>query len=242
MTGQRPPSTQHHTPPRTRRTRRGATPRNTVLRNATLGITTALLTGALQLTTGILTAPPATADPTTTAWNQLRDCESGGDYTITSANHHYGAYQFDQATWHSVGGTGRPDQATPTEQDYRALYLYRMRGWQPWTCAHTLGLPPDADAASKRRPTYNDAAYINRQPTTPAWPGKVYTYGDCDTALRTWQHRMNTYGYHFTGTGCYYTKTRTAVLALQRANHLTPSGQLGPRTWRAAWHGNAPQH
>jgi hypothetical protein len=201
-------------------------------RAAALGITTALLVGALQLT--------AAADPTTTAWTQLRDCESGDDYTITSTNHHYGAYQFDLPTWRSVGGTGRPDQATPTEQDYRALYLYRMRGWQPWTCAHTLGLHPDTDAASKHPPTRADATYISDP--TPPWPGTVYTYGDCATPLRTWQLRMNTYGYDFEGTGCYHTKTKTAVLALQHANHLTPSGQLGPKTWRAAWHGTPPRH
>jgi hypothetical protein len=74
----------------------------------------------------------------------------------------------------------------------------------------------------------------------PAWPGKVYAYGDCDPALRAWQLRMNAFGYRFEGTGCYYAKTRTAVLAVQRANGIRDSGLLGPRTWRAAWQGKAP--
>jgi resuscitation-promoting factor RpfA len=97
----------------------------------------------------VISAGSASADPSPTDWQRLRTCESGGNYSIVSANgHYYGAYQFDLATWASVGGTGLPSQASPAEQDYRALYLYRMRGWQPWTCARVLGLRPDGDAAS----------------------------------------------------------------------------------------------
>ena len=201
------------------------------------------LTGLLILLAAWFAAT-ASADPSPGAWDRLRTCESGGDYTVVSpGGRYYGAYQFDVGTWHSVGGTGQPNQATPTEQDYRALYLYRMRGWQPWTCAATLGLKPDADAASHRVPTYTDSAKMAPATTTaPPWPGRVYTYGDCAPALRTWQLRMNTYGYHFDGTGCYYDKTRTAVLALQRANDINATGLLGPKTWTAAWTGTPPPH
>jgi hypothetical protein len=230
----------HSTPGRHRRPGRHA---------ATLAAITTLLATTLQITTALTTTTTATADPTPTAWTQLRNCEAGGDYTIVAANGHYGAYQFDLATWRSVGGTGRPDQATPAEQDYRALYLYRMRGWQPWTCARTLGLHPDADAASKRVPTRADSATmgggggggVTTTPTPPAWPGKVYAYGDCDKALTTWQLRMNTYGFSFEGTGCYYDKTKTAVLAVQHANGIKDSGLLGPQTWKAAWQGAPPK-
>lgn len=212
-----------------------------------------LVTGLLALgpvvALGVLTATPAGADPSPTAWAALRDCESGGNYgAVSSGGHYYGAYQFDLTTWRSVGGTGLPSQASPTEQDYRALYLYRMRGWQPWTCAGSLGLRPDPDAASHRVPTYAEAAAMNGtappgappNAAIPPWPGKVFDYGDCDPALRTWQLRMNTFGFTFEGTGCYYAKTKTAVLALQRANGIKDSGLLGPQTWRAAWQGKAP--
>ena len=196
------------------------------------------LTGLLVL----IFATTATADPSPDTWARLRACESSGDYTIVSANgRYYGAYQFNLGTWASVGGTGLPNQATPTEQDYRALYLYRMRGWQPWTCATTLGLKPDADAASKHIPTYTDSTKMAPN-TAPPWPGKVYQNGDCAPALRTWQLRMNTYGYTFEGTGCYHDKTRAAVLALQRANGIKDSGLLGPKTWTAAWTGTPPPH
>jgi resuscitation-promoting factor RpfA len=183
----------------------------------------------------------ATADPSAKDWQTLRTCESSGRYGVIATNGHYGAYQFDLSTWRSVGGTGRPSDATPAEQDYRALYLYRMRGWQPWECAGMRGLQPDADARSKRAPDRSEARYMAPGGSrVPAWPGRVLQPGDCAAALRTWQLRMNGFGYGFTGTGCYGTKTADAVLDLQAANGLTTSGLLGPQTWQAAWTGAAP--
>lgn len=188
-------------------------------------------------------------------------CESSGRYTVNTGSGYYGAYQFDLSTWRSVGGRGYPHQASPREQDHRALYLYRMRGWQPWECANAnfLNLREDGDARSKVRPTWAESAYIGgsgqapppSQPppsnpgtgpsTMPPWPGVVYFNGDCASDLRKFQLRMNKFGYDFEGTGCYYGKTRTAVLALQRANGITDSGRLGPKTWKAAWKGKAPR-
>jgi hypothetical protein len=74
-------------------------------------------------------------------WAALRKCESGGNYAAVSASGRYrGAYQFDQQTWESVGGTGDPAAATPAEQDYRAKLLYQRRGARAWpTCG--LNLP-----------------------------------------------------------------------------------------------------
>ena len=199
----------------------------------------------MAVAAGLVAPTPASADPPAADWARLRHCESTDRYGVNTGNGYYGAYQFDLPTWRSVGGTGYPHQATPAEQDHRALYLYRMRGWQPWSCATKLGLRPDADARSGRAPTYADSAYIGGGSAPapsgmPPWPGKVYVHGDCDPPLRAWQLQMNTHGYTFQGRGCYFTQTRTAVLALQRANDIPATGRLGPRTWRAAWHGKHP--
>lgn len=64
----------------------------------------------------------------------IRQRESGGRYDAVSATGKYrGAYQFDQRTWESVGGTGDPAAASPEEQDARAAELMRRRGTQPWS-------------------------------------------------------------------------------------------------------------
>ena len=163
--------------------------------------------------------------------------------TTSSPRHqHYGAYQFDLPTWRSVGGEGLPSIASVDEQDYRALLLYRMRGWQPWECAGILGLAPEKDARSGRTASRAEAAYMRPAGAPdgsgrigPTWPGKVFQPGDCDAALTAWQLRMNAWGYDFDGTGCYGEETRRAALALQRRYKLAETGRLGPRTWRAAW-------
>lgn len=72
---------------------------------------------------------------------ELRGCESGGNYSINTGNGYYGAYQFNQGTWNSVGGSGRPDRNPPHVQDEMATRLYESRGWSPWpSCSRKHGL------------------------------------------------------------------------------------------------------
>ncbi len=66
----------------------------------------------------------------------IAQCESGGDPRAINPNGHYGKWQFSQSTWESVGGTGRPDQASEAEQDKRAAILWNGgKGASHWECA-----------------------------------------------------------------------------------------------------------
>ncbi|MEZ5341196.1 MAG: transglycosylase family protein [Acidimicrobiales bacterium] len=66
-------------------------------------------------------------------WADLRHCEATSDYrAINDSGKYRGAYQFDQATWESVGGTGDPAMASAIEQDKRARILFERRGAAPW--------------------------------------------------------------------------------------------------------------
>jgi peptidoglycan hydrolase-like protein with peptidoglycan-binding domain len=206
-----------------------------------LGIVTAALVSA-----GIavfVTPGTAAADPSAADWAALRQCESGGNYSINTGNGYYGAYQFDVATWKGVGGSGRPDRASKAEQDFRALYLYRMRGWAPWICATLVGLREDSDGGSGVKPTRAQASKPSPTPapstggTTPKvkYPGEQFYEGDYSTKLVAWQKQMGKLGYGLTGTGYFGAKTKAAVLALQRKAGLNVVGFIGPRTWAAAW-------
>jgi hypothetical protein len=62
----------------------------------------------------------------------IRQCESGGNYSTDTGNGFYGAYQFTQSTWQSVGGSGNPAAASPAEQDQRAAMLHAREGSSPW--------------------------------------------------------------------------------------------------------------
>jgi hypothetical protein len=89
-------------------------------------------------------APPG---PSAEEWAALRDCESGGDYSIVSSGGRYrGAYQFAQTTWDNVADRHDPSlvgvdpaTASPAEQDAMASALYREAGAGPWpSCGRHL--------------------------------------------------------------------------------------------------------
>jgi hypothetical protein len=93
--------------------------------------------GVQLLTPSLPTVPPAgipTPRATSAPLTTIAQCESGGDPTAVNPNGHYGKYQFNQQTWESVGGTGRPDAAPEATQDALAAKLYAQRGSAPWAC------------------------------------------------------------------------------------------------------------
>ncbi len=83
---------------------------------------------------GARPAPASGGSPGGT-WSCIRQKESSNNYRAPGG----GAYQFKNGTWEDMGGTGRPEDAPPAEQDERAMKLYQQRGWQPWTTARSCG-------------------------------------------------------------------------------------------------------
>ena len=66
-------------------------------------------------------------------WAALAQCESGGNpKSVDSSGTYYGLYQFSVATWDSLGGTGLPNQASPSEQTDLAELLYERSGVGQW--------------------------------------------------------------------------------------------------------------
>ena len=66
-------------------------------------------------------------------WAALAACEAGGRPNAVSGTGKYrGMYQFSQATWNAVGGTGDPAAASADEQTYRAQLLYQRSGAGQW--------------------------------------------------------------------------------------------------------------
>jgi peptidoglycan hydrolase-like protein with peptidoglycan-binding domain len=63
---------------------------------------------------------------------RIAQCESGGNPTTDTGNGYYGKYQFSLATWHRMGGTGNPAQASEALQDQLAAKLYAQEGTAPW--------------------------------------------------------------------------------------------------------------
>jgi Transglycosylase-like domain len=93
-------------------------------------------------------APPAPAPVTysgSSVWDDLAQCESGGNWAINTGNGYYGGLQFSYDTWHGYDGgefADYPHQATREQQILVAERLRAERGYAPWpACRAKLGLP-----------------------------------------------------------------------------------------------------
>ena len=82
-------------------------------------------------------SPSDSTSVNTADWSCIRTHESGGNY----GEHGGGAYQFEDATWHSLTGlAGSAQDYPPATQDDAALRLHAQRGWEPWTTRYVCGL------------------------------------------------------------------------------------------------------
>ena len=73
-------------------------------------------------------------------WQRIRNCEAGGNYQRNSGNGYYGAYQMSAGTWHGLGYSGLPHQASPEVQDQAARKLQARSGWGQWpACSRRVG-------------------------------------------------------------------------------------------------------
>jgi hypothetical protein len=74
-------------------------------------------------------------------WDEIAQCESGGNWNINTGNGFYGGLQFTLSSWRSVGGSGYPNEASRAEQIARAEILQARQGWGAWpACSAQLGL------------------------------------------------------------------------------------------------------
>lgn len=84
---------------------------------------------------------PAATKPSNGVWDKIAACESGGNWSINTGNGFYGGLQFTLSSWHGVGGSGKPNQASKSEQIARAELLQARQGWGAWpACTAKLGL------------------------------------------------------------------------------------------------------
>ncbi len=74
-------------------------------------------------------------------WDALAQCESGGNWGISTGNGYYGGLQFSMSTWQAMGGSGNPANASRAEQIAVAERVLSAQGWGAWpSCSSQLGL------------------------------------------------------------------------------------------------------
>jgi resuscitation-promoting factor RpfA len=97
-----------------------------------------------------LAAGPAQASPN---WDAIAQCESGGNWGISTGNGYYGGLQFKMSTWKANGGSGNPAAASREEQIRVAENVLKSQGIGAWpTCGKRGGGGATAPAKSAAKP------------------------------------------------------------------------------------------
>ena len=88
-------------------------------------------------------APTSNFASGSTVWDQLAQCEAGGNWAANTGNGYYGGLQFNLSTWHSYGGSGYPnDNSRETQIAIATKVRDANGGYGAWpSCASQLGLP-----------------------------------------------------------------------------------------------------
>ena len=83
-------------------------------------------------------APPVDAVPApapkaySVNWDAIAQCESGGNWGISTGNGYQGGLQFTSSTWHANGGSGSANGASRDEQIRVAENVLHSQGIGAW--------------------------------------------------------------------------------------------------------------
>jgi nucleoid-associated protein YgaU len=122
---------------------------------------------ALTLGIGLSAAPPASAS--TTVWDKVAKCESGGRWKINTGNGYYGGLQFSPRTWKGFGGkkyASNAHKATKAEQIAIARRVLAGQGPGAWSsCGRKAKLTKkNGKAAKNATPATNPGAKKSTKP------------------------------------------------------------------------------
>jgi hypothetical protein len=201
--------------------------------------TSVLALTAVGAGTGIfMAASPASAD----IYSNIRQCESGGNYSTNTGNGYYGAYQFSQQTWNGLGYSGLPSDASPATQDAAAAQLAGSAGFGQWpVCGAGGGYA--APTTTYTAPAYTAPAASRDYTRTAIAAPVADVYGLFSTAnvgtvrddVKLYQRALVKRHYKLKIDGQYGPETEKATIAFQKAKKLKlVDGVVGPETWKAA--------
>lgn len=146
-----------------------------------------------------LSATAANATTSTSTWDALAQCESGGNWAINTGNGYSGGLQFSPSTWAAYGGTGSAADASREQQIAVAEQVQAAQGWGAWpSCSAQLGLSGGATGTVQTAPVQAapvQAAQVQAAPvqsapvqapaakhvTSVALSGETYTLQAGDT-------------------------------------------------------------
>jgi nucleoid-associated protein YgaU len=132
--------------------------------SARRGLAAVALTGlGLGAAAGAANAAPASD------WDALAQCESGGNWGISTGNGFSGGLQFTPSTWAAFGGQGNAANASREQQIAVAENVLAGQGWGAWpACSSKLGLSSGANPGAVPAQAAPAPVQYQYQTTAPA--------------------------------------------------------------------------
>lgn len=132
----------------------------------TVGLTAASVAGT------VLLGPASSAQASGVNWDAVAQCESGGDWSISTGNGFRGGLQFDSRTWNSHGGrkyASSANRASKSEQIRIAEKVLRSQGIGAWpTCGQQGG------SSKRHKGTHtNGSGSASHKSSTTKWHRKT---------------------------------------------------------------------
>jgi len=173
-------------------------------------------------------------------WDQVAQCESSGNWGISTGNGFYGGLQFTQSTWNAYGGSGNPANASVAEQKAVAQRVLAGQGPGAWpVCGPRAGLTRSNGGSSSystssnfsssrstnsyRTHSYRTHTYSSYRSTSDYTPRHSSGYtADPAPAYQLPKHAFKGNGHHVT------VKSGDTLSKLAAANHIKGG-------WMALW-------
>jgi nucleoid-associated protein YgaU len=141
------------------------------------GMAIAAVVGAAVVLPAAMAGSASAASVST--WDEVAQCESGGDWAMNTGNGYYGGLQFSQSSWLGAGGgqyAWNAEEATKDQQIAVAENLLRLQGPGAWpVCGVRAGLSADpgadGDTGGSSYSSYSSYSW-NSWITTPSSTGK----------------------------------------------------------------------
>ena len=151
------------------------------------------LAGAVAGAPLLAAAPAANAAPDS-VWDRVAQCESSGNWNISTGNGFFGGLQFTSSTWRAFGGAqfaGSANQATREQQIIVAERVLAGQGWGAWpVCSRKAGATGQP-VTVRNAPAPQPAAAPKPAPAAPK-PAAVGDYvvqrGDSLSSVAARQH------------------------------------------------------
>ena len=186
----------------------------------------AAATGGAVVVAGLGLVGTQSATAAGTVWDEVAQCESGGNWSIDTGNGYYGGLQFSSSTWKAFGGAeyaSTANQATKAEQIAIAQRTLHAQGPGAWpTCGKKAGLTRANGGADPNAQPGGGSTPAPEQPGTGAGLVVDGKFGPATTrALEGW-----------VGVTQDGSLSTSDIKALQTKIGAVPDGKIGAETTR----------